>query len=180
MPVGVLAVVHELGSEPWPLLKLALLASALSLGPALIWIAVLFKLGWIGRDVLLVERKNRPWVYPVMMLSFALDAELLFVHWAPFPLGRAMAWAACAVCLAMLVANFVSKVSLHCAGNAGILTGVALAYGGWALALVWILPVVAWARLTTGNHTLGQVLAGSVLGALPVLLVVVWGFPQLV
>ncbi len=171
LPVGTVAAIAELGLDLGHLGGLALLTSAVTVGPALVWIVVLARLGWIGDDYLLVERRHRPYVYPAMLLGFVLDAEWVFRVVEPFPLGRAMAWAACAVAACLLAANHFTKVSLHCAGNAGILAGVALVYGAPALWLAPILPIVAWARLHTRNHTPVQVVAGSLLGALPVLLV---------
>lgn len=59
------------------------------------------------------------------------------------------------------------KASGHACGVAGPLTLVGIIGGGIAWALWLVLPGVFWGRLRMGRHTLGQLFAGTLCGAVP-------------
>jgi membrane-associated phospholipid phosphatase len=46
-----------------------------------------------------------------------------------------------------------------------LVTFAALAFGGPALLLLLLVPLVMWARLYLGRHTVAQTLAGAALGS---------------
>jgi membrane-associated phospholipid phosphatase len=57
------------------------------------------------------------------------------------------------------------KISLHVSNIAGTATLVAVTYGVGASLLLLLIPLVAWARIKIGAHTLWQALAGALLGS---------------
>jgi hypothetical protein len=59
------------------------------------------------------------------------------------------------------------KASGHACGVAGPLTLAGIIGGGIAWALWLVLPAVFWGRLRMGRHTLGQLFAGTLCGAIP-------------
>ncbi|MBI5619873.1 hypothetical protein HY950_02840 [Candidatus Gottesmanbacteria bacterium] len=63
------------------------------------------------------------------------------------------------------------KISGHTLASA-LFTGAVIAWFGWSWwPILLIVPLVAWARVKTKNHTVGQVIAGAVYS---------WGLLQLV
>ncbi len=59
----------------------------------------------------------------------------------------------------------VWKISIHCAVAGGSVTILALFYGPLVLAGLVLVGLLGWARVTMEDHTVAQVVAGSVLGA---------------
>ncbi|MEV0278610.1 phosphatase PAP2 family protein [Streptomyces sp. NPDC050610] len=57
------------------------------------------------------------------------------------------------------------KISVHAAVASGSVVMLAMSYGPWALLAYALVAVVGWSRIKLYDHTLGQVTAGSVLGA---------------
>jgi hypothetical protein len=88
--------------------------------------------------------------------------------WLRFPRLLAVSALAILVWLALSTAvGFVWKISLHVGGATGLLWLVGMTFGGAvALSLVWIPPLVAWARLVLRRHDLPQVVAGAAAGSL--------------
>ena len=82
--------------------------------------------------------------------------------------GPIMLWSAasflCGGALVWMISRYW-KISIHAVGVAGG-TIILLIAGGTGLWPVVLAPIaVSWARLRLGAHTIGQLLAGSVLGA---------------
>jgi len=70
------------------------------------------------------------------------------------------------ILLAVLAAiTLVWKISIHCAVAAGSVTVLALVYGPPVLAAYLLAGLLGWARVAAGDHTVPQVVGGSVLGA---------------
>ncbi len=59
----------------------------------------------------------------------------------------------------------VWKISIHCAVASGSVTLLALLYGPWLLPAYLLVALTGWARVRVRDHTVAQVVAGSVLGA---------------
>jgi membrane-associated phospholipid phosphatase len=58
------------------------------------------------------------------------------------------------------------KISIHCAVAAGSVTILALLFGPWVAVPGYLLvALTAWSRIRLHDHTIAQVVAGSVLGA---------------
>ncbi len=56
------------------------------------------------------------------------------------------------------------KLSIHTAVTAGGLVILVLVFGRAFLAMTPVVGLVGWARVASGDHDLGQVLAGAALG----------------
>jgi membrane-associated phospholipid phosphatase len=69
-----------------------------------------------------------------------------------------------------MLINFVWKVSVHSASIATLAT-LSAVYRPW-LGLIFGLAAIAlgWARIRTGNHTVGQVMAGWTIAVVSILL----------
>jgi membrane-associated phospholipid phosphatase len=97
--------------------------------------------------------------------SVAAGLALLVVLGAPRPLLAL----AVAGLVGLVVAVSVShwwKMSIHSAVSAGTLVILALTFGRGFLVATPLLGVVGWSRVRLRDHTVSQVLAGGVLGAL--------------
>ena len=57
------------------------------------------------------------------------------------------------------------KISIHAAGVAGTVSILTIVFGGWALLLTPLVPLVGWARVRIAHHTVAQVIAGATIGA---------------
>lgn len=63
------------------------------------------------------------------------------------------------------LANRFIKVSMHIAVACAFVVAIGLLYGQTAfMATVWIVPLLAWARITLKKHTIIEVIIGGVLG----------------
>jgi membrane-associated phospholipid phosphatase len=59
----------------------------------------------------------------------------------------------------------VWKISIHCAVASGSVTILALTYGPLVLGGYLLVGLLGWARVAVKDHSVAQVVAGSVLGA---------------
>jgi len=58
------------------------------------------------------------------------------------------------------------KMSIHAGVAAGTVAVLVAVYGPFALFAVPLVPLIGWSRLVLKAHTLGQIVAGSLVGAL--------------
>jgi membrane-associated phospholipid phosphatase len=112
----------------------------------------------------LSRREERPWPVLVGLVSVLAALRLLALAQAPRDLLALLATMAVVLGVSLGV-TMVWKISLHAATLAGSAVVVAVLFGWPWLALAPLLVLVAWARVQLGEHTLGQVLAGSLIGA---------------
>ncbi|MET8352813.1 MULTISPECIES: phosphoesterase PA-phosphatase [unclassified Micromonospora] len=97
--------------------------------------------------------------------SVAAGLALLAVLGAPRPL-LALAVAGLAGLVVAVSVSHWWKMSIHSAVAAGTLIILVLTFGTELLVAVPLLGVVGWARVRLRDHTVAQVLAGGVLGAI--------------
>lgn len=83
---------------------------------------------------------------------------------APAPL-TAFAGALFVEAVALLAITSFWKISLHTTAVTGVAALLWLYTGPVALPLIGLVPLVAWSRLRLRRHSLGQTVAGAVLGA---------------
>ncbi len=119
---------------------------------------------WADRHLDYVRQRAR--VMPVIVASVAAGAALLWALGAPREVLAMMA-AMAATLMALLPFTAAGwKISGHTSVSTGGIVMLAVALSPtWLLALV-IVPPVAWARVWLRAHTSGQVIAGSLVGAL--------------
>lgn len=166
MSITLVALGIALAHPAWRAADLALWAG-LALIPGLLLVFGLRRGFWTDMDLgQLKERRTfLPWA---SLSSVALAVSFFLVR---VPAGLRFAAAAVALWLtASSVVSTVWKISLHEGSALGawvlcfVLVGRPL-----ALALVWVPPLVAWARLRLHRHTPAQLAAGAVCAALAAL-----------
>ncbi|WKV74201.1 phosphatase PAP2 family protein [Streptomyces sp. PCS3-D2] len=110
------------------------------------------------------RRQDRLIVLPGVIISVATCITLMFTLSAPREMS-ALVLAMLATLVAILAITTAWKISVHTAVSAGALVMLAFAYGPWVLVAVPLVALVGWSRVVLRDHTLAQVLAGTVLGA---------------
>jgi membrane-associated phospholipid phosphatase len=117
---------------------------------------------WSDRTV--GARRPRLIVLGFIMGSVAAGLILLIAAGAPRLLTGYLAFMLGSVAVLAAI-TFVWKISIHCAVASGSVTILALTFGPLVLLGYALVALLCWARVELGDHTVGQVLAGSVLGA---------------
>lgn len=107
------------------------------------------------------EQRTRP--YLVAAGSYAFGLLLLLLARAPFEVWALM-WCYAFNTVMIALVNLRWKMSAHAMGAAGALAGLTYAFGAVLLPAYALIPVVGWARLRLGAHTLMQVVAGACAG----------------
>ena len=67
--------------------------------------------------------------------------------------------------LLLFLITLVWQVSVHTAVTASLVTFTCLVVGPPAMLLIGLIPLVAWARLYLGRHTVAQTVAGACVGS---------------
>jgi len=96
-----------------------------------------------------------------LALLILLHAPRLLIGYLAFMLGSVAVLAAI---------TFVWKISIHCAVASGSVAILALAYGPVVLVGYLLVGLLAWSRVALRDHTVAQVVVGTVLGACAALL----------
>ena len=74
-------------------------------------------------------------------------------------------WPFCSQTLLLFLITLVWQVSVHTAVTASLVTFTCLVVGPGAMLLIALIPLVAWARLYLGRHTVAQTVVGACLGS---------------
>ena len=113
----------------------------------------------------LTERRERPAMMAIGMVS--VTTGLLITWWlgAPRALIALVAAMVAGVVVSLAITVFW-KISIHAAGAAGTVAILVIEFGPALWATLPIVVAVAWARVTLRDHTVGQVIAGSIVGFL--------------
>ncbi len=139
--------------------------SALSLAMQLLPAMMLYRLRMRqGRysDPDMSRRSDRNEMYVVGGISLVTSVVVLYLADAPAPV-LALALSYTAIAIVSGVVNIWWKISMHASAIAAVAT-LATMQSRSLGAVLWVLVVaVLWARLHTRNHTLGQVIAGTIL-----------------
>jgi membrane-associated phospholipid phosphatase len=122
---------------------------------------------WDDRNV--GARRPRLIVLAFIMASVAAGLILLVVLGAPALLTGYLAFMLVSVAV-LAVITTVWKISIHCAVASGSVAVLALTYGPLVLPAYLLVALLGWSRVTLKDHTIAQVVAGSVLGALAAVL----------
>ena len=118
---------------------------------------------WSDRNV--GARRPRLLVLAFSIASVAAGLTLLVVLGAPPLLTGYLAFMLASVAVLALV-TVVWKISIHCSVASGSVALLALTFGPFVLLGYVLVALLGWARVTVRDHTVAQVVAGSVLGAL--------------
>jgi len=122
---------------------------------------------WEDRNV--GDRRPRLVVLAFIIASVATGLVLLAVLGAPALLTGYLAFMLASVA-ALAAVTLVWKISIHCAVAAGSVTILAFVYGPLVLGGYLLVGLLGWSRVAVGDHTVPQVVGGSVLGAAAALL----------
>ncbi len=134
--------------------------------------------GWAPAQLRRRERRAVPYV--LFLLSYAGGLQLMWgLHLPRYMCGIVVA--ALLVQAVGAVVNVWWKISMHCAG-AGGLVGALVAYSalfgfdptGWLCVLILLCGAVGTARMLLRQHSLGQVVAGTLAGAAASLAGILW------
>ena len=117
-------------------------------------------------------RNSRDRLAPMALIIcvYLLGATLLFLAECPAASYLSMVSYACSTLFALAVSS-KWKISLHAMGVVGPATMLAICFWPWGALMFLILPPVCWSRYVQRNHTLLQLVAGSVFGTIITFLV---------
>jgi len=117
---------------------------------------------WSDRNV--AARRPRLVVLAFITASVAAGLAVLAAGGAPRLLTGYLAFMLASVAVLALV-TVVWKISIHCAVASGSVAILALLYGPLVLAGFALAALLGWSRVVLEDHTVAQVVGGSVLGA---------------
>lgn len=146
----------------WALLAVALLI----LPPTFYFYFRLFRGHYSDDDI--SQRQQRTGLYLFSLGSVILASLALYALSIPGVYLRLIG-ASIGILVGCMAINFIWKVSVHSASIATLAT-LATVLWPWLGLLFWIVAIVlGWARIRTGNHTLGQVVAGWTIAIVSIL-----------
>ena len=128
-------------------------------------------------DLDVSTQKQRPLLFLLDFILALVYLPTLYLLHAPITLfvGNIAVFA---IVIILVIVNKFIKASVHMAILSGALTLFVFMGGPIYLWGFLLIPVLAWARLTTKRHTLKEVIAGTVLGILVATLIVIIQFPK--
>jgi membrane-associated phospholipid phosphatase len=144
--------------------RFALLYFLVAIPVPVVYVLWLLKSGRVT-DFHLPERSDRTGPF-VVSLGSALCAAVLLIYYEAPTLFLVAILAAFAQTLALFLITLQWQISIHTATTAGVVTFAILALGSGASVLALVVPLVAWARVYLGRHTVSQTIAGALLGCL--------------
>ena len=109
-------------------------------------------------------REQRKGVLLVTVCGFGLSWLAMLIGQAP-PLLKVMAGAGFVQWLIVFAITLRWKISVHTTSAAGVMLLILRVFGPTAAPLAISIPLIAWSRVKLRQHTLGQAVAGVVLGS---------------
>jgi hypothetical protein len=130
----------------------------------LLYILALMRFG-IVKDFHITDRRQRVYLFPVMLVCLVAVVFILWRTEGVSPLVRDLLLVGFVSCLTCALITLRFKISLHCAGLSWLVVGLYYSFGpvGGGVGLAG-LALAAWSRLVVREHTLPEVIAGSVFG----------------
>ncbi len=167
----VIILLLSFGSTRSPLdaLKWSLILIAISILPVYLVITYLVRNQRLKNHSIDV-RKQRTKIYLLASTCALIGFVILLYLGAPSILLATCVAGLSAVLLFMGI-NLWWKISLHSAFIAASVAVLVILYGSIATVTVMLLPLVAWARIESGHHSLAQVAIGAFLAPLIVVVV---------
>ncbi len=114
-------------------------------------------------DLDVSKRSQRPLLFTVAIALSVIYLTFLFFMKAPEALPIALVGLIFGLICVEFV-NRITKVSLHVATIAAFTTALTLGYSPFYILSFVLVPLVAWARIKTHNHTKRQTLIGALMG----------------
>ncbi|MEU3500199.1 phosphatase PAP2 family protein [Streptomyces hundungensis] len=109
------------------------------------------------------NRASRMVVLPVIMGSVAVALIAMYVGGAPQQM-KALVVSMMATLLVILPITAFWKISLHTAVSTGAIAVLAVGVTWWVLLALPVVGLIGWSRVEIRDHTVGQVIAGTVVG----------------
>ena len=150
-------------------LKWSLILIAVTVLPVFLVATYLVRSKGLG-SIFIDVRRQRTKIYLLASVCAVVGNVILIYFGAPLILVAAFVAGLSAVVIFMGV-NLWWKISLHTALVAAAVTLLVILYGSIAAVTAVLLPLIAWARLKLGHHSLAQVATGALLSALIVVIV---------
>jgi membrane-associated phospholipid phosphatase len=123
-------------------------------------------------DLDVSKRKQRPLLYTFAIALSAIYVSFLYFLKAPEVLFIALFGLIFGL-VAMEFINRITKASIHVATISAFATALTVGFGFFYILSFIFVPLFAWARIKTHNHTKRQTLIGGVMGVLITLTVYV-------
>ncbi|MYY04790.1 MULTISPECIES: hypothetical protein [unclassified Streptomyces] len=117
---------------------------------------------WGDRHV--VDRTKRAPIFFVILGSIGAGSAVMVLGGAPAGILAAML-ALWAMTVVLLAVNTVWKISVDASVASAVVALLAAVHSPWWLSGYVMTAAVAWSRVALGYHTVGQVTAGTALGA---------------
>jgi len=130
----------------------------------LIYILALMRVGLV-KDFHITDRRQRIYLFPVMLVCLVVVVAILWRTEGVSPLVKDLLVVGLFTCTACALITLKFKISLHCSGLGWLVVGLYFSFGT-AVGVVGLagLGLAAWSRLVVKEHTLPEVIAGSVFG----------------
>ena len=144
-------------------IKWSLILIALSILPVLLFAVYLVRRNQLD-SVFANTRQQRIRIYALAIILIGMSCILLFTLKAPLSL-LALFIAVFSANLVFTGINFWWKISLHTAFITAAVTLLFTLYGFMSAVSVVLIPLVGWARIELGHHSLAQTVTGALLAA---------------
>ncbi len=162
--VIILLLSFESTRSPLDALKWSLILIAISIVPIYSVVVYFGRNDRLGSRFINV-RKQRTKIYLLAGICAFVGCAILIYLGAPLILLATFVAGLSATVIFMGI-NLRWKISLHAAFIAASVTVLVILYGSPGTVTVMLLPLVAWARVELGHHSLAQVTIGAFLAAL--------------
>ncbi len=117
----------------------------------------------IFSDIDVSIRGQRPILYSAGAILSVVYLSGLMLYNGPYVLFITIIGILIGISLGSLV-NLQLKVSVHAASVSALFTMFSVAYRGFYVLLLLLIPVICWSRVKIKRHTVSEVIAGSILG----------------
>ena len=114
-------------------------------------------------DMDISKREQRSFVYIVGILFSSIYLISLFFFHGPFILYFSTIGIIIGVSFLSIV-NRKIKASIHTATITALILPVAISYGNYYYLLLFLIPLIIWARLKTKRHTPLEIFVGGTIG----------------
>jgi len=117
----------------------------------------------IFTDLDVSRREQRPLMFLISILFIAVYVMGMLFLQAPSILYILAAGLILGICIISII-NRRIKASAHVAAITALTLPLAVSFGQYYFLLLFLVPLVAWARIKTKRHTLKEILVGGFLG----------------
>jgi membrane-associated phospholipid phosphatase len=115
----------------------------------------------IPLDIPRKEDRSIPLILAI--ISYIIGTFILFILNAP-PISTVLMFCYFSNTLLVYLINLHWKISIHAMGGAGPTIALIFAFGYKGAILGLIIPAIMWSRVYLKRHTVGQVIAGALVG----------------